>query len=120
MYLVSCNLSFFRSATYSSFFSSDACVQQGEADDTPQQKPQEATTSVVVTEAHPVETATTKKIIGSFNMEVTEPHPVETAPTKIIGSVNMEVTEPTHPVEEEGGEWHDSTNPESNEMTSKH
>ena len=111
MYLVSCNLSFFRSATYSSFFSSDACVQQ---------KPQEATTSVVVTEAHPVETATTKKIIGSFNMEVTEPHPVETAPTKIIGSVNMEVTEPTHPVEEEGGEWHDYTNTESNEMTSKH
>ena len=99
MYLVSWNLSFFRSATYSSFFSSDACVQQGEADDTPQQKPQEATNSVVVTEAHPVETATTKKIIGSFNMEVTEP---------------------THPVEEEGGEWHDTTNPESNEMTSKH
>ena len=54
---------------------------------------------MVVTEAHPVETATTKKIIGSFNMEVTEP---------------------THPVEEEGGEWHDTTNPESNEMTSKH
>ena len=54
---------------------------------------------MVVTEAHPVETATTKKIIGSFNMEVTEL---------------------THPVEEEGGEWHDTTNPESNEMTSKH
>ena len=115
MYLVSCNLFFFRSATYSSFFSSDACVQQGEADDTPQQKPQEATTSMVVTEAHPVETATTKKIIGSFNMEVTEPHPLSEAPTSV------EVTEPTHPVEEEGGEeWHDSTNPQSNEMTSKH
>ena len=105
MYLVSCNLSFFRSATYSSFFSSDACVQQ---------KPQEATTSVVVTEAHPVETATTKKIIGSFNMEVTEPHPLSEAPTSV------EATEPTHPVEEEGEEWHDSTNPQSNEMTSKH
>ena len=87
---------------------------------------------VEVTEAHPLEAVSAelgRPTRAPAPVEVTEPHPLSepvevedeahVAPQELLDDhdeVDDHHDDVPHPVEEEGGEWHDFSNPQSNEI----
>ena len=95
--------------------------------------PTRAPRPVEVTEAHPLEAESAE--LGRptraprASVEVTEPHPLSetvevedeahVSPQDLLDDhdeVDDHHDDVPHPVDEEGGEWHDFSNPESNEI----
>ena len=95
--------------------------------------PTRAPRPVEVTEAHPLEAESAE--LGRptraprASVEVTEPHPLSepeevedeahVSPQDLLDDhdeVDDHHDDVPHPVDEEGGEWHDFTNPQSNEI----
>ena len=95
-------------------------------------RPTRAPTPVEVTEAHPLEAVSAelgRPTRAPASVEVTEPHPLSepvevedeahVAPQELLDDhdeVDDHHDDVPHPVEEEGGEWHDFSNPQSNEI----